>query len=77
MTRTAAIVCGAGVSSTFLARAVRTLQREKLPRRAVGCGTWKPLALSQQQRKKAPSNLFRALTFRRKGKALVRKRGGG
>ena len=25
MTRTAAIVCGAGVSSTFLARAVRTL----------------------------------------------------
>lgn len=29
MTRTAAIVCGAGVSSTFLARAVRTLATER------------------------------------------------
>lgn len=28
MTRTVAIVCGAGVSSTFLARAVRDLARE-------------------------------------------------
>ena len=29
MTRTVAIVCGAGVSSTFLARAVRDLVRER------------------------------------------------
>ncbi|MBX9717486.1 MAG: hypothetical protein K2X36_01420 [Microbacteriaceae bacterium] len=29
MTRTAAIVCGAGVSSTFLARAIRTLATER------------------------------------------------